>query len=542
MKLIQKKMREKKITTKWNSQKGTDGYSITTALKGLRPYLPQFAVSMLFSVTLYFMLLSRQLVNSNDGLWEYSYYKAGKWSLSLGRWFWLYLDRLRFGFSPDPLTSLITLSCYCAGLLLMLDLFEIGKRKVGYFACMLFLGSVSVCSSLAYRFMSPTFGTAFLLSMAAAWVIAKWKAPLLSPAAGSLLLALSLGLYQSYIGCACIALSGYFLYSVSRQQTTGKEILAAMARALAAGVLGGILYAIILNLHLSVFHIRLSDYNGASAYSLKNTILHLPDSITRVYREFFRYFSEKSFLLTPVRELPLSYGVLAPAAVCLLWLPVKCFKSDKIKALLGLFLILLSPLACNIVVLAATAAEMSVLMTSAMALCLPVFLCLLSRIEYPRGFFPWIRRLGFLAAALVLYGSIYQLQIDQHALMEGQAATVTMAEEILHRLDEEDCLDSGLEYCVVGVPSHNDLFEISRIYENSNMYARFGSWYRDPSCSRRSWQGVFSHLCGINLTMCPSGEYGALCSDEEVKNMPLYPESGFIARRGNIVVVKISDD
>lgn len=24
-------------------------------------------------------------------MWEYSYYKAGKWSLSIGRWFWLYL-------------------------------------------------------------------------------------------------------------------------------------------------------------------------------------------------------------------------------------------------------------------------------------------------------------------------------------------------------------------------------------------------------------------------------------------------------------------
>ena len=82
-------------------------------LKGnLKQWLPTFITCMIFSIIIYFMLLSKGLVNSDDGLWEYNYYKAGRWSLSLGRWFWLYLDRLRFGISTEPITSLLALDCY----------------------------------------------------------------------------------------------------------------------------------------------------------------------------------------------------------------------------------------------------------------------------------------------------------------------------------------------------------------------------------------------------------------------------------------------
>lgn len=152
------------------------------SLKGKgRIYLPLFVGCILFSFIVYFLLISQGLVNSDDGLWEYNYYKAGKWSLSLGRWFWLYLDRLRFGVHTEPVTSLITLACYSAGLVVMLDLFACNPaRKIAWLACALLLSNVSVCVTLTYRFMSPTFGLAFLLAISAVWVIIKIKKPWLA--------------------------------------------------------------------------------------------------------------------------------------------------------------------------------------------------------------------------------------------------------------------------------------------------------------------------------------------------------------------------
>lgn len=62
----------------------------------------------IFGSVLYSQLMTHQLVNAYDGLWEYTYHSAGKWELSLGRWFWLYLDKIRFGINNDPWTSILT--------------------------------------------------------------------------------------------------------------------------------------------------------------------------------------------------------------------------------------------------------------------------------------------------------------------------------------------------------------------------------------------------------------------------------------------------
>ncbi len=65
---------------------------------------------------------------------------------------------------------------------------------------------------------------------------------------------------------------------------------------------------------------------------------------------------------------------------------------------------------------------------------------------------------GGLAIAIVLWGNIYQVQIDQNAMYEGKTAAGTMAEEILHELAKEECLDPDLRYCLIGIPAGNRLF------------------------------------------------------------------------------------
>lgn len=91
----------------------------------------QYKISTLFcidyggGVIIYSQLMVNQLTNDYDGLWEGSFHNAGKWELSLGRWFWLYISRLRFGTSPDPFTSLLTLALMAVGLLFLFDLWQI---------------------------------------------------------------------------------------------------------------------------------------------------------------------------------------------------------------------------------------------------------------------------------------------------------------------------------------------------------------------------------------------------------------------------------
>lgn len=502
-----------------------------------KQWAPTFIFYMIFSFMIYNMLLTKGLVNSDDGLWEYNYYKAGKWSLSLGRWFWLYLDRLRFGISTEPITSLLALACYSAGIVILLDLFAIkATSKIRYLVGALLLSSVSISVSLSFRFMSVDFGAAFLLAMFAAWIIIKIHRAWLAVILGGILIALSTGVYQAYIGCTCITLLGFFLFELCDDNVETKTVVRNMIKSVLAVVLGGILYFLILKIHLTVFHLNLSDYNGANSYSLMNAIQNLPFNIKYTYMVFRRYYLENYFKLNVFREFKIYWIVFILAIFFAIKKLIYIAKKNIIKALLFALFIVAIPIACNAVLLITTGVWVSLHMTVAMALCIPVILCVEAQ-DSTGKIWSWVWKMNVLILLIMLYGNIYQLQIDQEAMWEGQKATTSIAGEIIHKLDETGNLDADLQYCVLGGPAGNELFYFSVIAEKANGYALFGNWNSDM---RRSWQGVFRYLCGIDLEMCSSADYHAITARPEVENMPAFPKEGCIIRIDDIVVIKVS--
>ena len=70
---------------------------------------------------------------------------------------------------------------------------------------LLFLSNPAICFELSYRFMSPTFGVAFLLSILGVWCFEKIKSPIASVLAGAACISFSMGAYQAYICCTTVA-------------------------------------------------------------------------------------------------------------------------------------------------------------------------------------------------------------------------------------------------------------------------------------------------------------------------------------------------
>lgn len=210
--------------------------------KGIRDLLSNrssWILVFVFGLILYSQLMTQQLVNAYDGLWEYTYHAAGKWELSLGRWFWLYLDKIRFGVNNDPWTSIMTILLFSAGLYLISDLFRIEDKKVTFLFSSLFISSTAVCVSLSYRFMSPVFGFAFLLSVLAAWFTLKSKKVILPVLAGSFMVALSMGAYQACLGCTCLVIAGYLLWKLNCPDVSWRQLGLYTGKSAAMLSLGG---------------------------------------------------------------------------------------------------------------------------------------------------------------------------------------------------------------------------------------------------------------------------------------------------------------
>lgn len=212
--------------------------------RGIRLYkwFENRAVSMgmliLFGSAVYMMLLSQNLVNSYDGLWHNSIFFAGDWERSIGRWFWPYLDRMRFGVVSYPLNSLITLILDAVTIHLIADLFAVKNRKLIFLMGALFIASPLTCDVLSYSYMSPTFGTAFLLSVCAACCIIRIEHLLATIFIGGLLIAFAMGCYQAYLGVTCVIILFYMMKKILKDADV-KEMGVYIGKSAGAVICGG---------------------------------------------------------------------------------------------------------------------------------------------------------------------------------------------------------------------------------------------------------------------------------------------------------------
>ena len=140
--------------------------------------------------------MSNGLVNSDDGIWEYNHYLAGKWSIQCGRFVWPYLDRLRMGISPEPITTLISLGLYTIGV------------------------------------------------VAAVLLIVRIKNRYLGAGAAGIAIGLSMGLYQAFIGCTCLLLLIYLVIQLFDEKKSLKGVFTDIVCGLDAGILGAVIYSL----------------------------------------------------------------------------------------------------------------------------------------------------------------------------------------------------------------------------------------------------------------------------------------------------------
>jgi len=502
-------------------------------------------IQFAFSVLLYIVLIANQLSNNYDTLWVGNHELPGLWELSIGRWFLLYIDYLRLGISAEPVTSCLTLFFITVGTMFILDVFgQIGK-KTGYVAGFLILSSSTVCNYLSYRHTSPAYGASFCLSVLAAWILAgKSRQGIKQVLAASMAVMLSLGAYQANIACTCVVLVVAFMKKTIDEKD-GKELLYFVSRSLAALAAGCLFYKIMWSFHMMVFRISPASYNGADSLSLQDMALSFPQSVVRTCQAFGNYFFTNGIKHNIFQEYGLYYVVFAVTFFVLVLKVTEIARTSVIRAALFAVAACILPMASNASLFLATKAGIMIQMTAGMASLFPTILCLVNSTRETdqtvwAGLHKAVRMFCTAIFAVLLYGSVYMVVVDQDALFDGTKATETLVREIVAELREEQMYDTGKIYLFIGPPNGNPMFQTTEHWNMANDYAKFGQFWTPAGCVRQSYGGVLRNI-GINLTFAGDDVYDSLIQQEKVKNMPLFPAEGCIQEIDGDIVVKISE-
>ena len=140
--------------------------------------------------------------------------------------------------------------------------------------------------------MSPTFGMAVLLSVGATrFVVAEVtdkKKTLLTLVIASVLLTVSLGLYQANIGCFCVIIILVMMKCIYNEES--KKSFLIFGKAFLCGVVSCIFYKIAWDVCMIARRVAPASYNGAHSLSIPHMILSLPKSVIRIYKYWFSFF------------------------------------------------------------------------------------------------------------------------------------------------------------------------------------------------------------------------------------------------------------
>lgn len=463
-----------------------------------------FFVMLGFAVMVYFPLISLKLTNTVDGLWTTAEYMAGAWELSNGRWFWLVTSFLRFSLQLEPINAVVCLVLVSLGVTKLHMTFKTvhgGTSYLDWLAGLCYLANTVIGCYLSFAHQSVEFGLAFYLSVLAAVCVIRSRSIAAGVAQGALLLALSLGLYQTDLACFCMVLLAWFLVLLLRGEE-GIKLRYYIAKCLGSAVCGAALYWGILQIILKVSGVAMTNYQGGASTSPLNTLKSLPQSIVKCYAQFWDYFFGDTVRHNVLQSFGVLYALafLVVGAALVRRLAVVLRRKDAETAFYAVAAVLVMPLASVIFLL---------------------------------------------AAAGILYGSVFMSAIDQQAMYEGRKATKQIADLVAGELVAEGYYDlpEKLPVMLVGRPSASPLFRTHVIYWDANDYAQVGLFEKENAATMRySWNAVFRDLTPMQLELCSDEVYDELIRTEEIKRMPTFPEKGSIQEMDGVYVIKISED
>lgn len=507
-----------------------------------------FCVMLGFAVVVYFPLMSQKLTNTFDGLWVDTYYIAGGWELSIGRWLWPLADALRFGVQTDPINSLLTLSLVTLSFILVRRLFMTKDSFLTYLLGMAFISSASVSIQLSYRYMSPIFGLSLFLSVAAAYCVIRTENKARAVVQGTVCLTLSLGLYQANLGSFCLILLVYFLMLLF-QKLDRSLIHAHIAKSLCSAAAGVVLYYLTLKLILLVTGFQMSEYNGAASVSLLYVLKRLPTGAARAYQIFGIYFFRNQYRNNILQAMGFFALIVLLVGFGLLkrfWRVVR--SRDLEYILLSAAALAVLPAICNVTLLITSEATWRLQMAGALDLFIPLCILLLdvTRKKQPQNEKLRMAVIGgtVLLAGLIVYGNVYMRAVDQEAMYEGRKSLKSMTDRIADDLMDFGYFDGEerLPVVFVGRPSSNPTFLMREYYLYANTYAQIGRFWSGSNVAQPAWKSVFQNITPVNLTYGRVERYLEVYAESETEQMPTYPQEGYIRQIGDTMVVKISDD
>lgn len=454
-----------------------------------------------------------------------------------GRWFLHYASSLNYYTQMPMVIGILSMLFLGISCLLIVRMFRIKSSLMAGIWGVLYAVFPAVAYTNSYTFTMSAYCFSVVLAVLAIYVTRNKKWGFI---AGVILLAFSMGIYQTYVAIAIVLSVLLILQDALLEESKVKDILATSGRHILTLGLGTALYYGILKLFLYVKDLELCSYLGMNEVEAGYPIGELGTTIAKTYKQVGSFFfagdhglENKLFLIVNI--------LVVLVAVLLLVCLIKEGKIYKniVKILGILALLMLIPMSVNFTQIISPLSEPRLIMKAAFVFVYFVPVMLLNQVEW-NAVKRTVKELAAVVMAVSLLAvSVYFWEYDNllyTMLNHAHRATQSFVTNVVTKVESCEGYEMGMPVVVVGgFPSerydtdilafqyvnHGGAFSSSVIPLNKHIYYYMNDWLNVPIQE-------------------PTEElYLQITATEAFQQMPLYPNDGSIQVIDGCVVVKM---
>lgn len=503
--------------------------------KVFRQYAPLAIKTSLIGI---FLCHAQFLINgytspdgTNEGLF---FYWNQRWALSIGRWILEYLSESVANVVMPPIYLAFNGVCAAIVMLLWADMWKMRCRSTIVLGTLSLVVAISVTSQNLFIYFAYVYGFSMLMMVFAAYLVLT-KRGIANFILAVLCLTLGSGGYQAYIGFA----TGTIVLTLildCLQECRIVEIARKTGKALVMGVLGAVLYCLILQEELSRYNVSLSDYRGMNSFSIGRIFRDLLPNIRMAYHDFKVYFTQGNIHLGKVMLLVL-LGVTVLLGLGLL----RLLRKRAVQGAILMGLVLLLPLAINVIDIL-TGSEQSYLTIYPMQALVPFALMLA---EHEQGKLWWKRLVRCGASAVVFavcWLSVIIAYATYHTIGLAYKYVGTLTNAILTSVLTSGDYTPETRVLIAGLPDESESQKFNFLRDITIYNKEFVFWPNATNGVLGNWKHYIYDYHGLWIGEVSTDEYYEILDSAEFAGMPVYPAEGSLKKFDDILVVKLEED
>ena len=260
-------------------------------LKKINSYiLPQWKICFFAAIIVGFVAHLYKITNWLPN-WDSLVFRYDSQNMiALGRWFLPVVCSFSSFYDLPFLNGVIAIVFHALSAVCICKILDVRKKITAFLVGAVIVSFPTVTSVMMYNYVADGYSIAFFLSTLAALFMTKEK-PRYSLSV--VLIALSSGIYQSYITVTIMLVLLYLIDEIIYSRTSFRIVLKKSVWMILSGLLGVALYGVILKLFLSSFNVELLDYQGINS-SASLSGINLINSLYVIKETFIKCFFDLS--------------------------------------------------------------------------------------------------------------------------------------------------------------------------------------------------------------------------------------------------------